>query len=158
MQNTYVDIMIQSLNKKIQVLEEIKKINQQQAEILEDDKAEVEDFDKTVDEKSALIEQMTQLDSGFEKLFARVQEELNSDRDKYARQIKTMQSLIRQITDLSMELQVQEARNKDAMTRKFVQIKERAKVARTNTKAATQYYQNMMGLSYVDPQFMDNKK
>ena len=158
MQSTYVDIMIQSLEKKIKVLEEIKKINLTQKELLEDEKGDAEEFDKTVEQKAVLIEQITQLDSGFDKLFERVKEELNVNKESYAEKIKMMQMLIRNITDLSMELQAQEARNKDLMTRKFVSIRERAKVVRTNTKAASQYYQNMMQLNVVEPQFMDNKK
>ena len=158
MQNTYIDIMIQSLEKKIQVLEKIKKQNLLQKEILEDEKSEADAFDKTVEEKAALIEQMTQLDSGFDKLFERVKEELNTNKEAHVEKIKTMQALIRQVTDLSMEIQAQEARNKDLMTRKFVYVRETAKAVRTNTKAASQYYQNMMQLNYVDPQFMDNKK
>lgn len=158
MQNTYVDVMIQSLQKKVKVLEEIKKQNIKQKEVLEDDRAEVEAFDEIVEAKSALIEQIMQLDSGFDKLFERVKEELNTNKESYADKIKTMQSLIRQVTDLSMELQTQEARNKELMTRKFVSVRERAKVVRTNTKAVSQYYQNMMQLNVIDPQFMDNKK
>ena len=158
MQNTYVDIMIQSLQKKVQVLEEIKKANIKQKEILEDERAEVDAFDEIVEKKSALIEQMVQLDSGFDKLFERVKDELNTNKEAYADKIKTMQSLIRQVTDLSMELQAQEAKNKELMTRKFVSVRERAKAVRTNTKAASQYYQNMMQLNVIDPQFMDNKK
>lgn len=158
MEQTYVDIMIQSLEKKIRVLEEIKKQNVLQKELLEDDKSEADAFDATVEKKAALIEQIMQLDSGFDKLFERVKEELNNNREAYAEKIKKMQSLIRKVTDLSMEVQTQEARNKDLMTRKFVFIRDTAKTVRTNTKAASQYYQNMMQLNVIDPQFMDNKK
>jgi len=158
MQETYVDIMIQSLNKKIQVLDRIIELNLIQKETLEDPKAEIEEFDKTVEEKSQLIEQMQQLDSGFEKLYARVQEELQANKEAYVQQIQTMQSCIRRITDKSMEIQAQEARNRDLMVRKFAYVKETAKNVRTNSKIASQYYKNMMNLNYVDPQFMDNKK
>ncbi len=158
MQKTYVDIMIQSLNKKIQVLNEIKRLNVLQCNLLEDEKADADDFDKTVEDKAKLIEQLEQLDSGFDKLFERVREELYEHKDAYRDKIKSMQDCIRRITDLSMELQSQEARNKDLMTRKFVSVKQKAKIVRTNTKAASQYYKNMMQLNYVDPQFMDNKK
>lgn len=158
MESTYVNIMIQSLHKKVKVLEEIKSLNQLQKALLEDERSSVDDFDKTVEDKSACIKQLEQLDDGFDSLFAKVKEALNEDKEAYADRIRTMQELIRQITDLSMELQAQESRNKDLMTRKFVSIKERAKVVRTNTKVANQYYKNMMNLHYVDPQFMDNKK
>ena len=158
MESTYVDIMIQSLKKKIQVLNEIKKVNVLQKQLLENDRSDADEFDKSVEDKAKLIEQMNQLDSGFDKLFDRVKNELNGNKGTYAERIQTMQNLIRQITDLSMELQAQESRNKDLMTRKFVSIRERAKVVRTNQRAANKYYQNMMQLNVIEPQFMDNKK
>ena len=158
MEQTYVDIMIQSLNKKLQVLDRIAELNIIQKEQLEDNLSEVDEFDKIVEEKATLIEQIEQLDSGFEKLFARVKDELDANKDSYADSIKTMQSYIRRITDKSMEIQAQEARNRDLMVRKFTYVKESAKTVRTNSKIATQYYKNMMKLNYVDPQFMDNKK
>ena len=158
MEQTYVDIMIQSLNKKLQVLDRIAELNIIQKEQLEDNLSEVDEFDKIVEEKATLIEQIEQLDSGFEKLFARVKDELDANKDSYADSIKTMQSYIRCITDKSMEIQAQEARNRDLMVRKFTYVKESAKTVRTNSKIATQYYKNMMNLNYVDPQFMDNKK
>lgn len=158
MQDTYIEIMIQSLNKKMQVLDAIIEQNRIQKEVLEDAKAPVEEFDKTVEEKTRLIEQMQQLDSGFEKLFERVQEELKGRKEDYADAIRTMQSCIRRITDKSMEIQAQEARNKDLMVRKFAFVKDTAKSVRTNAKVANQYYKNMMKLNYVSPQFMDNKK
>lgn len=158
MQETYIEIMIQSLNKKLQVLDAIIEQNNKQKEVLEDVKAPVETFDQTVEEKSRLIEQMQQLDSGFEKLFERVQEELAGHKEDHAEAIRTMQSCIRRITDKSMEIQAQEARNKDLMVRKFAYVKETAKSVRTNSKIANQYYKNMMKLNYVSPQFMDNKQ
>ena len=55
-------------------------------------------------------------------------------------------------------LKEQEAKNKDLMTQKFVSVRQKAKVVRTNSKAASQYYKNMMQLNVVDPQFMDKQK
>lgn len=158
MQETYIEIMIQSLSKKLQVLDAIIEQNIKQKDILENQKSTVEEFDATVEAKTALIEQMQQLDSGFEKLFDRVREELADKKDTHAESIQTMQSCIRRITDKSMEIQAQEARNRDLMVRKFAYVKETAKNVRTNSKAASQYYKNMMKLNYVDSQFMDNKK
>ena len=158
MKQTYIDIMIQSLERKRQVLDQIIEVNSRQENILEDKKASVDEFDKCVEEKAALIEQMQQLDSGFEKLYARVEEELKNNKEDHADSIRKMQNLIRKITDKSMEIQAQEARNKDLMVRKITYVKETAKSFRTNSKIASQYYKNMMKINYVDPQFMDNKK
>lgn len=158
MESTYVDIMIQSLQKKVKVLEEIQKQNQLQKTLLEDDRAEADEFDATVENKSALIEQISQLDSGFDKLFERVKVALEKDRDTYGEQIRQMQDLIRKITELSTDIKVQESRNRDLMKRKFTMIRDKAKTVRTNSKVVNQYYQNMMQINTIDPQFMDNKK
>lgn len=158
MEQTYIDIMIQSLKRKVQVLDQIIEVNMRQAAILEDKKTSVDEFDKCVEEKSMLIEQMQQLDSGFEKLYSRVEEELKNKREDHAASIKKMQSLIRKITDRSMEIQAQEARNKDLFVRRITYVNDTSKNLRTNSKVASQYYRNMMRINYVDPQFMDNKK
>lgn len=158
MEQTYIDIMIQSLKRKVQVLDQIVEVNRRQETILEDKRSNVDEFDKCVDEKSALIGQMQQLDSGFEKLYSRVEEELKNKKEDHVASIKKMQSLIRKITDRSMEIQVQEARNKDLLVRRITYVNDTAKSLRTNSKIASQYYKNMMRINYVDPQFMDNKK
>ena len=158
MEQTYVDIMIQSLNKKIQVLDKIIEKNQLQKEILENPEGTVDEFDQVVEDKSALIEQLEQLDSGFDKLYDRVKEALKTDKEAYVDKIAQMQDAIRKITEKSMDIQTQESRNKDLMMQKVAFVKNTAKKLRTNKKAVSQYYQTMMQLNYVDPQFLDNKK
>ena len=158
MQQTYVDIMLQSLRKKIQVLDSIIEQNLIQKEKLENEQATADEFDQTVEKKAALIEQLEQLDTGFDKLYDRVRDELRINRHLYADKIRQMQEYIHVITDKSMEIQAQEARNRELMTQKFAMVRQKAKNLRTNNKAATKYYKNMMQLNYVAPQFLDNKK
>ena len=158
MQETYIDIMIQSLLKKLKVLDKIIEIDSRQSAELEQPDLSADAFDQTVEEKQKLIDQINQLDSGFDKLYERVKEELSGNKDQYADQIRTMQGLIRQITDKSMEIQAQEARNKELMMRKFAGLKTRARRVRTGYKAASQYYKNMNQTNVVDPQFLDRSK
>ena len=68
-----------------------------------------------------------------------------------------MKAMIHHLTDLSVEIQAQEARNKELMTKKFVDVKKKTKGLRTSGKVANEYYKNMMKINQVDPQFMDNK-
>ena len=157
MTDNYIDIMLQSLKKKEQVLKAIIDENLKQREILEDVNGEADAFDATVEAKAKLIEQLEQLDSGFEKLFARMKEELEGNQDKYAEQIRQMKEYIKKITDKSIEIQAQEARNKDLMTSKFATIKKQVKTMRKSSAAASEYYKTMAKLNYVDPQFMDGK-
>lgn len=158
MQETYIQIMLQSLEKKSRVLDQIIQLNEQQKTVLESADSPVEDFDETVEKKSALIEQMEQLDSGFEKLYDRVREELRTNKDTYKDQIRKMQDYIRAVTDKSVQIQTQEARNKELMTSKFARVKKQARQVRTNSKATSSYYQSMSRTYVIDPQFMDDKK
>lgn len=155
MQETYIDIMIQSLERKTQVLDTIIACDDIQREQLQNPELTTDAFDEIVEKKSDLIEQLNQLDSGFEKLYERVKEELQANQNGHTDKIARMQELIRGITDRSMQIQAQEARNKELMMQKFTGIKERSKKARVNYKAASQYYKNMMQSNIVDPQFMD---
>lgn len=158
MPETYIAIMLQSLKKKDAVLAELARLNDLQKETLTNENCPVEDFDDTVEQKSRLIEQLEQLDSGFEKLYAQVAEELENNREAHAEEIRSMQKLIRAITDKSVMIQAQEARNKDLMMQKFSVIKKQAKNVRMNSQAITGYYKTMDRTRYMDPQFLEVKK
>ena len=157
MADTYVDIMLQSLEKKENILDEIIRLNIKQRDGLEDPELTPEEFDETVEAKAELIEQLEQLDSGFEKLFQRVKDELEKDKAKYGEKIKSMQGHIKSITDKSIDIQTQEARNKDLMTKKFAIIKQQVKQVRTGMNVADKYYKSMSKLDSVGTQFLDNK-
>ena len=147
--NQYITIMLQSLQKKEKVLNSIIQINKRQKEELENPSLDPDDFDKTVEEL---------LDNGFEKLYEKVREELQANKEIYQDEILKMQGCIRTLTDRSMEIQAQEARNKQLMEQKFASVKKQVKEIRSSQKVVNQYYKNMMKKGYVEPQFLDNKK
>lgn len=158
MENTYISILIQSLEKKQQILDEIIEKNRQQREGLDDPNLDPDDFDKTVEDKAALIEQLEGLDAGFEEVFERVKKELETNRQAYREEIKKMQEMIRKITDKSMTIRRQEAENKRLMEQKIASVRKQVKEVRQSQKVVNQYYKNMMKSGYVEPQFLDNKK
>ena len=80
----YVQMMRESLEKKIRILEEIRLLNREQNQILQDDNATPDQFDENIDKKQVLIDQLTGLDNGFQQMYNRVREALNSNRALYA--------------------------------------------------------------------------
>ena len=62
MPDTYIAIMLQSLKKKEQVLNEIIRLDDLQKNQLTNPESQVEDFEKTVEDKSACIQQLEQLE------------------------------------------------------------------------------------------------
>ncbi len=158
MPDTYISIMLQSLEKKEKVLAEISRLNDVQKEHLDGEEGSAEGFDETVEAKAKLIEQLEYLDSGFEKLYAQVAEELGENPGAHATEIRKMQDLIRRITDDSVLIQAQEARNKSMMVQKFATVKRQAQSVRKSSKAITGYYKSMDRTRFMDPQFLETKR
>ena len=69
-----------------------------------------------------------------------------------------MQELIRALTELNMQIQATEARNKEKATAKFAYIRQQAKEIRSSQKIVKEYNNNMMHKAYNEPHFLDNKK
>ena len=158
MTGNYLTLLEESLRRKLQVMEEIQKYNMRQQEIFQSGEVDIDKFDEYVSEKGVLIDKLTALDSGFEKLYAKVSEELQGSREQYADQIRTLQGLVTQVTDRSVDIQAQEARNKKLVEDAFRRERDGIKIGRKSTKAAIGYYKTMSKTAVVAPQFMDSKK
>ena len=78
---SYIDILQQSLEKKIKVLDKIIEANKEHAKIAEAEKFEPEAFDEVFDRKDALIKELEQVDRGFNTIYARVREELTENNE-----------------------------------------------------------------------------
>ena len=131
------------LQKKEKVLDEIIRLDDVQKNVLTDNNCTVDEFEETVEAKSACIEQLNQLDSGFEKLYAEVEAEIKDNREKYSAEIKKMQECIRSVTDKSVKIQAQEARNKELLKEKIANVHKQATEVRKNSRAITGYYNSM---------------
>ncbi len=157
-EKNYIQILEDSLSAKVDLLRRLTILSQEQAEILKDPNAAPDAFEKNIEEKAKLIERLSTMDQGFDSLFAKVEPELLANKDKYKDSILRMQELIRQITSRSTSLQVLEQQNKELAKSKFAQVRTQSKEIRQNSKAVSAYYQNMMKLGTMEPQFMDRKK
>lgn len=158
MTENYLNILEESLQKKLQIMAEIREYNLKQQEIFQSENADLEKFDEYVDHKGELVEQMTALDNGFETLYEKVSAELSDNREKYAEQIRRLQALVTRVTEESVSIQAQEARNKKLVEQYFSKQREGIKSGRVASRAAYSYYKNMSNTNHMPPQFMDSKK
>lgn len=158
MTGEYLTILIESLQKKIKVMDEIKVYNEKQYQMFQENQVSLENFDLYVEEKGKLIEKLSRLDDGFELIYDKIAAELANNKEQYAGQIKVLKVLIREVTDKSVELQTQEARNKTAVEQYFRQEKQKLGQKKRSSAAALNYYKNMSSTNVVQPQFMDKKK
>lgn len=158
MTENYLNVLEDSLQKKLQVLAKIRDYNLRQEEIFRSDSVEMERFDEYVEEKGALIDEVTALDNGFEQLYQKVAEELKDNRERYAEQIRRLQGLVSRVTEESVGIQAQEARNKKLVEDYFRKQKQEIGQSRKNSKAAFDYYKSMSQAGTAQPRFMDNKQ
>lgn len=145
MENAYVTALIESLEKKIDILNEIHVKDEEQLRIAGIQPVDYEAFDKNDEEKTVLIYKLNKLDDGFEQVYEKVRVELQDNKSAYAAEIRRMQELISKITELSTKIQAEEARNKLAVERAFRTERERIKSRRSGIKAIQSYAQTMRG-------------
>lgn len=158
MNGQYLTILKESLQKKNQILDEIQRICDYQATVLDSAPIDYEKFDGYVDDKDICIKQLTRLDEGFEQLYNRVREELIDNKEAYADWIREVKALIAEITEKSVAIRTQESRNKQAVENVFRKERENMGKGKKSMKAAMDYYRNMNNTNVVTSQYMDKKK
>lgn len=154
----YLDVLTDSLEKKVIILDEILKQNELQAQAAGAAEFDLEAFEQTVSEKDVLIQEIVRIDSGFESVYERVRIELDANRSLYTEQICKMKQLIQEIADKSVAVSASEARNKKLVEASFSKARKQLRQGRTNVKVASDYYKNMSRVNYIDPQMLDTKK
>ena len=155
--NNYLQMMIDSLSKKKEILDKIISLNEEQDSILSETELDDNAFDSNMKAKGGCIDELDKLDEGFQSLYNRVKEELENNKESYSDEIKAMKTLIRTVTELGAKIEVQEARNKIKVEDMFRRERQEHKEAKRSASMAKSYYQNMNRLS-SEPQFMDTKQ
>ena len=149
MTTNYLQMMIDSLNKKKKILTRIVELNEEQDAILSEPVLDDEAFDSNMKAKGDCIDGLDRLDEGFQALFNRVRDEINNN--------KVMKKLITEVTELGAKIEVQEARNKVKVEAMFRRERQEHKEAKRSASMAKSYYQSMSRVS-DEPQFMDTKQ
>ena len=158
MGNDYISIMVQSLQKKLEELNGIIEKNVEQRQILEQEELDTDAFEQNIKLKSDLVDQIEFLDDGFEELYGRVKSLIETEKQEHKEEIQLMKQLITGITEKSVTIQSQEARNRKLVEQRFSQERKKVRSMRNTSTVANQYYKNMSRLNVVDAQFMDKKK
>lgn len=153
----YIQMMIDSLKMKERMLQEIVNINEKQSALAVAVDFDEDKFHESIEEKGNLIENLIKLDEGFNSLYTRIKPEIENNRTQYSAEIELMKQLIKSVTELGVQVQAQEARNKDQVQNRFNIMRKELQNAKRSTKMANTYYKNQKKLDY-EPQFMDWKQ
>ena len=154
----YVDIMIDSLVKKEELLKQIVDYNEAQQTIVTAPEFKEEAFEKNVADKGEVVEKILQLDEGFNSVFNRIKEELQNNKKKYAKDIERLKTLVASVTELGVRIQAQELRNKQLVEKRFAQMRKELSQAKRTTSTSNAYYKNVNNLNQYESHFLDQKK
>ena len=158
MMESYLQILQDSLNKKVELLEEIEKKSLEQSEMIKEPNVDLELIDFNMDEKARLIDEVLTLDDGFERIYEKVREQLFINKEQFKSQIYVLRGLIEKVTEKSASIQTIEARNKAQMEVVFASQKKEVQGRKNAMSVARDYYQSMNKVKHVSPQFLDQKK
>lgn len=158
MTEDYIQIMLESLEKKIAVLDKISEINKRQYEASSEQPFDLQKYDKIMNEKGKLIEEINSLDEGFTSTYELVREEVTSDPSKYRDKIMLLQDMVRKAVDKGVAVEAQEKRNKTSMEASIAMKRREFRQRKVSQNAALKYYKAAQKINSVDPQLMDKKK
>lgn len=154
----YIQIMIDSLDKKLVILDKIMEINKRQYEVSSAQPFDSQKYDEIMDEKGKLIDEINLLDEGFTSTYDIIKEEINAEPAKYRDKVLLLQELVRKAVDKGVEVEVQEKRNKNSLEASISMTRKELQQKRISRNVALQYYKSSQKINNVDPQLMDKKK
>lgn len=156
--NSYIEILKQSLTKKIELLDTIMALNVLQKDMLENPDLDPDELEENLNHKADLVEQLSKLDDGFSQIYDRVRADLTENRWAHSEDIAQMKRDITAIMDKSTAIQSQEKRNQVLMQQKFTSVKKQIKEVKKSRQAVNSYYRNMMKMGTPGSTFLDDKK
>ncbi len=155
---TYVNILLESLQRKKKYLEEILALTKEQEQLAHAKKFDEDAFGEVIDKKETLINNVNEIDKGFTSVYERVRAEVLEDKDIYATELKNMQLLIKECVELGMEIEVLEERNRATLEQVFSVGFKGIKQVKQSKQVANKYYQSMSNGNVNDSIFYDRKK
>ena len=158
MSDAYMSMLIDSQEKKLALLEKVIELDKEQEEIITGDEPDMGALNANINAKGALIDELDRLDDGFESLYAKVREDFIQNKDAHKEEIRTLQGLIRQITEKIAQIEAMEARSKINFENYMKQRRNSFKDNKNAVKAANTYAVNMRKMNKIDSMFVDNKK
>ena len=154
----YINILKDTLEKKITILQALLEATMRQSEIVNAEEFQVDEFELCMDQKEALLEQLNELDEGFDGTYRQIQSSLKEQKDEYREELLSLQSIIRRCVDLGVELQTLEERNRSKLEIVFSRQQKELRQVKTNSKSVSNYYKTMNVAQGQSSYFMDQKK
>ncbi|MDI9508462.1 MAG: hypothetical protein GX319_03170 [Clostridiales bacterium] len=154
---TYIQLLIDSLGKKQEVLSELMQLTRKQESILDMENFDEDEFLSTISLKEDQIKGLSDLDRGFELVYDRIRDELSNNSKEYGEQIAILKSLVTEVTELSVKLQALEKNNRSKLEGSLSNKRKAIRNARLSNETVTNYYKTVSGNQNTQSHFYDKK-
>jgi len=159
MSNPYISILIESLEKKSEVLDRVMENDAEQVRIISEESPDLDKLRENVDRIGEYAIELEKLDDGFESVYAKVREELLGNKQAHADEIRRLKELITEVTEKSVKVQTTEERNKNAVIQMFKNERRKLGARRQSARVLNDYKYMMNSMEkHAEPFFMDSKK
>ncbi|MCR5602652.1 MAG: flagellar protein FlgN [Lachnospiraceae bacterium] len=161
--DNYLQIMIDSLTKKEELLDRIIDKNRKQYECIKGKDHEEVDWDAfnlLVTEKEIAIDRIIEIDEGFDQTYNIIKDEVTANKEKYRDKVAVLKELIERLTDKGIGIQADEERNRQIIDKLFNKTRQEIKKQRVGMSAASAYYKTMSNsvVRAAEISMLDQKK
>ena len=156
--SVYVTMMADTLKRKEKILSFLYEKTREQETLLKEEALDQESFQRILDEKGEKIDELNQLDEGFDALFKMVEKEIVANRDNYAEEIKDMQKTITAVSELGIKIQALEHQNSGHLEIYLAKKRKQIRDFHVNNKTAANYYNNMSNTHKPAQSYFFNEK
>lgn len=154
----YINIMKESLERKLGYLKELLSLTEKQTEIANKEKFDENSFDYVMEKKDVLINNINEIDKGFTAVYDRVRTDVLADKELYKAELIAIQNLIRKCVDTGMQIEVTEERNRAVLEQAFSAGFKGVRQAKQSKQAVNKYYKSMANGMINDSMLYDRKK
>ena len=155
---SYIQILVNTLQKQIETLKEILELTKEQRRIADHSDFDEAMLEETLNKKEVLIAKLNELDDGFISVYGRVRKEVKEHKELYKDELRQLQSLIKECTDLGVEIKVLEERNRDKFAQCFSGKYREYGSQRVAAEVASRYHQTMRNAQLAGSHIFNKKK
>lgn len=141
--NTYISALHGSLRKKLELIKNLLELTKEQNKILSTEPVDADNFERLIAEKEVKINEVLEIDRGFQTVFNKISTAIKNSPQQYRKQILEMQNFIRAITDIGVEIENLEQKNKEKFSQFLTSNRTSIKDFKVSNKTAVSYYKNM---------------
>lgn len=150
-------MMVDALKRKKEILAFLYEKTKEQEQLLKDEGMSQDAFQATIDAKGEKIDDLNEIDEGFDTLFKYVEEEITKNRMAYKGEIQEMQKLIGEVSELGIQIQALEHQNSGHFKVYLANQRKAIKEFHVNNKTASRYYKNMANTHKSEQSYFFNE-